>query len=113
MVAEPLCKLGRGSQRCRAKRVADNPVRLVRFVKVNFRSVGSGRVAGQISCNMAGEAAILELKTGTYFGLDGVGAAVWNLIARPRRASKLRHCERNTMSKSSDAAASLSSCSAS
>jgi len=39
----------------------------------------------QISCDLAGEAAILELKSGTYFGLDEIGATVWNLIAQPRR----------------------------
>ncbi len=44
----------------------------------------------QISCDLAGEAAILELKTGTYFGLDQVGATVWNLIAQPRRVVDIR-----------------------
>ena len=44
----------------------------------------------QISCDLAGEAAILELKSGTYFGLDEVGAVVWNLIAQPRRVSEIR-----------------------
>ena len=44
----------------------------------------------QISCDLAGEAAILELKTGTYFGLDEVGATVWNLIAQPRRVDEIR-----------------------
>ena len=44
----------------------------------------------QISCDLAGEAAILELKSGTYFGLDEVGATVWNLIARPRRVIEIR-----------------------
>ena len=44
----------------------------------------------QISCDLAGEAAILELKNGTYFGLDGVGAVVWNLIAQPRRVVEIR-----------------------
>ena len=44
----------------------------------------------QISCDLAGEAAILELKNGTYFGLDEVGAVVWNLIAQPRRVIEIR-----------------------
>jgi hypothetical protein len=44
----------------------------------------------QISCDLAGEAAILELKSGTYFGLDEVGAVVWNLIAQPRRVTEIR-----------------------
>jgi hypothetical protein len=44
----------------------------------------------QISCDLAGEAAILELKSGTYFGLDEVGAVVWKLIAQPRRVTEIR-----------------------
>ena len=44
----------------------------------------------QISCDLAGEAAILELKSGTYFGLDEIGATVWNLIAQPRRVVEVR-----------------------
>ncbi len=37
----------------------------------------------QVSCELDGEAAILNLKSGAYHGLDPVGAAVWNLIASP------------------------------
>ncbi len=37
----------------------------------------------QISCELEGEAAILNLKTGAYHGLNPVGAAVWSLIERP------------------------------
>ena len=39
--------------------------------------------ADQISCDLDGEAAILNLKSGTYHGLDPVGATVWSLIATP------------------------------
>lgn len=38
----------------------------------------------QISCDLAGEAAILQLESGIYYGLDGVGARVWNLIQETR-----------------------------
>jgi len=44
----------------------------------------------QISCDLEGEAAILNLKSGTYFGLDPVGATVWSLIAQPRRVVEIR-----------------------
>jgi hypothetical protein len=44
----------------------------------------------QISCDLAGEAAILQLKTGIYFGLDAVGATVWALLAEPRRVAEIR-----------------------
>jgi hypothetical protein len=37
----------------------------------------------QISCDLAGEAVVLNLETGIYFGLDEVGASVWRLLERP------------------------------
>ncbi len=37
----------------------------------------------QISCELEGEAAILNLKTGAYYGLNPVGATIWGLIERP------------------------------
>ncbi|MDF0667899.1 MAG: PqqD family protein [Nitrospira sp.] len=30
---------------------------------------------------LAGESVLLNLETGTYFGLDAVGTRIWNLIA--------------------------------
>src|SRR3989441_12784257 len=33
-----------------------------------------------VSCDLAGEAAILNLQNGVYYGLDPVGARIWNLI---------------------------------
>ncbi|HUY25976.1 MAG TPA: PqqD family peptide modification chaperone [Candidatus Binataceae bacterium] len=44
----------------------------------------------QISCNLDGQAAILNLSSGTYYGLDEVGATVWELIANPRRVEEIR-----------------------
>lgn len=46
--------------------------------------------ADQISCDLAGDAAILNLTTGTYFGLDEVGARIWNLIQQPRTVNELK-----------------------
>jgi hypothetical protein len=37
----------------------------------------------QVSCDLAGEAAIVNLKNGVYYGLDPVGARVWNLMREP------------------------------
>jgi hypothetical protein len=34
----------------------------------------------QVSCDLAGETAILGLKNGVYYGLNPVGARIWNLI---------------------------------
>jgi len=38
----------------------------------------------QVSCDLVGEAVILNLKSGVYFGLDPVGARIWNLIKDPK-----------------------------
>jgi len=38
----------------------------------------------QVSCDLSGEAAILDLKSGQYYGLNAVGARVWNLIQEPK-----------------------------
>ena len=37
----------------------------------------------QVSCDLAGEAAIVNLKNGVYYGIDAVGARVWNLMREP------------------------------
>jgi hypothetical protein len=41
----------------------------------------------QVSCDLAGEAVILSLKSGQYFGLNEVGARIWNLIQEPKTVS--------------------------
>ena len=38
----------------------------------------------QLSCDLAGEAAILDVKSGTYYGLNAIGARIWNLIQSPK-----------------------------
>lgn len=45
---------------------------------------------GQMSCDLAGEAAILNMATGIYYGLDPIGARVWELIQEPASISRLR-----------------------
>lgn len=37
----------------------------------------------QVSCDLAGEAAILNLSDGVYYGLNEVGAAVWKMLQKP------------------------------
>jgi hypothetical protein len=44
----------------------------------------------QVSCDLAGEAAILDLKNGVYYGLDPVGARVWNLVRESTTFAELR-----------------------
>jgi Coenzyme PQQ synthesis protein D (PqqD) len=38
----------------------------------------------QLSCDLAGDAVVLDLKRGIYYGLNQVGARVWKIIAEPR-----------------------------
>jgi len=43
----------------------------------------------QVSCDLAGEAAILNIKNGVYYGLDPVGARIWQLIQQPRSVDEV------------------------
>ncbi len=38
----------------------------------------------QISCDLAGEVAILNVKKGVHYTLDPVGARIWTLMQEPR-----------------------------
>ena len=44
----------------------------------------------QVSCDLAGEAAILNLKNSVYYGLDTVGARVWTLVQEPITVGAVR-----------------------
>jgi hypothetical protein len=44
-------------------------------------------VKDQVSCDLAGEAVILNLKSGIYYGLNPVGARVWGMIQEPKIVS--------------------------
>jgi hypothetical protein len=44
----------------------------------------------QLSCDLAGEAAILNIKDGVYYALDEVGARVWTLIQEPLTVREIR-----------------------
>jgi hypothetical protein len=46
----------------------------------------------QVSCNLNGEIAILNLKSTLYFGLEEVGACIWETMGEPRKVSDL--CKR-------------------
>jgi hypothetical protein len=55
-------------------------------------SGGSTVVAAkdQVSSDLGGEVAILDLKAGVYYGLDAVGARIWSLIQEPRTVNEIR-----------------------
>jgi hypothetical protein len=44
---------------------------------------------GQVSCDLADEAAILDLNSGAYFGLNAVGARIWKLVQTPRAVNEV------------------------
>ncbi len=44
----------------------------------------------QTSADLADEVVILDLKSGTYYGLDAVGSRIWSLIQEPRTVSDIR-----------------------
>ena len=45
----------------------------------------------QVSCDLAGEVAILNVKSGVYYGLDPVGARIWNLMQEPREVVEIQN----------------------
>lgn len=44
----------------------------------------------QISCDVAGEAVLLSMRDGEYYGLNEVGASIWRLIQQPRTVVEVR-----------------------
>lgn len=44
----------------------------------------------QVSCDLDGQAVILNLESGVYYGLDPIGAAVWKLIESPTTVGSVR-----------------------
>ena len=63
----------------------------------------------QVSADLAGEAVILNMESGTYYSLNEVGARVWGLVGEPRTVDEIRdtileeyeveadHCERDVV----------------
>jgi len=48
------------------------------------------RIANEVvSCDLDGEAAILNVRTGVYYGLDEVGASVWRIMREPRTLAEI------------------------
>jgi hypothetical protein len=44
----------------------------------------------QISSNLDGEEVILNIQSGVYYGLNPVGASIWNLIQQPKTVSEIQ-----------------------
>jgi hypothetical protein len=47
------------------------------------------RAPGLIATDMDGETVMMDMETGAYFGLSGVGGRVWDLLAEPHSPSEL------------------------
>lgn len=43
----------------------------------------------QVSSNLASEAVILDMSSGTYYGLNAVGASIWQLIQEPKTVTQV------------------------
>jgi hypothetical protein len=44
----------------------------------------------QVSCPLGDEAAILNMKNSVYYGVNPVGATVWNLLKQPKTVAEIR-----------------------
>jgi hypothetical protein len=60
----------------------------IETIKIELNSIVVA-AADQVSCDLEGDAAILNLKTGVYYGLDDIGASVWRMLNEPRRVDDL------------------------
>lgn len=49
----------------------------------------------QVSCDLAGEAAILDLRSGIYYGLNETGAFIWERIKTPATVRDVRDAMAN------------------
>lgn len=49
----------------------------------------------QVSCDLAGEAAILDLHSGIYYGLNETGAFIWDRIKTPTTVRAVRDAMAN------------------
>jgi hypothetical protein len=47
-------------------------------------------IRDQIFCDLEGEAVILHLRDGVYFGLNEVASKVWRLVQEPRTIMEIR-----------------------
>ena len=43
----------------------------------------------QVSCDIGSQMAILNLKSGIYYGLDSVGSRIWEMVQTPRQLGEV------------------------
>jgi hypothetical protein len=44
----------------------------------------------QVSSDLGGEAVILQVESGVYYGVNAVGAAIWSLLREPRTVQEIQ-----------------------
>lgn len=68
---------------------------IVRNIKTNVPNMENAILLSSIvvctdenlSCDLRGEAVVLNLETGTYFGLNPIAAFIWQLVQKPAKVS--------------------------
>lgn len=65
-------------------------IRVCLYGDFSFRAFRRGGGEGPALLRPGGEAAILNVKTGVYYGLNPVGVRVWKLIQQPHRVDEIR-----------------------
>jgi len=50
--------------------------------KINLKSIVS-HANGFVAADMDGEKVMLNIEKGNYYGLDGIGSCIWELIEKP------------------------------
>lgn len=59
-------------------------------MKIELTLDSTVQIASEVvSCDLVDEAAILNMKDGVYYGLNPVGARIWNLIQKPMKVSDI------------------------
>ena len=47
-------------------------------------------VSEKLSSQVGGDAVVLDMQSGKYFGFEAVGARIWELVQQPRKVSDIR-----------------------
>lgn len=47
-------------------------------------------VRDQFTSGLGGDAVVLDMQSGKYFGFEAVGARIWELVQQPRKVSEIR-----------------------
>ena len=56
--------------------------------KISIRSIVV-KAKGHVSADLAGEAAVLGLRNGVYYGLNKTGTEIWSFLSQPRQVGEI------------------------